>query len=207
MMNEDQFWDLIETSRRNAIRTELDGDAVFEHQCQALANLLGALPAEQIALFDDRFRECLNRAYRWDLWAAIYVLEGGCSDDSFSDFRSTLISLGRETFQSVLSDVESLLDVIARRQSPSLLNEGFQYIANGVYKSLAGDNIKGNFKSNQDPAGDEFDFDDDQEIKHRLPRIHAYMLSKQRASSPPANKRKNQPTGLWAKLKSIFKMD
>lgn len=34
--------------------------------------------------------------YRRDLWAAAYIIGGGCSDDSFIDFRAGLIAQGHE---------------------------------------------------------------------------------------------------------------
>ena len=32
--------------------------------------------------------------YRWDMWAAAYLIGGGCSDDGFIDFRAGLIAQG-----------------------------------------------------------------------------------------------------------------
>jgi hypothetical protein len=44
------------------------------------------------------FQECFDEVdtiiYRWDVWAAAYLIGGGCSDDSFTDFRAGVIALG-----------------------------------------------------------------------------------------------------------------
>ena len=48
----------------------------------------------QIADFAAIRRQLDERAYTWDLWGAAYVIEDGCSDDCFRDFRAYLISLG-----------------------------------------------------------------------------------------------------------------
>jgi hypothetical protein len=61
--------------------------------------------------FNAHFDDCEDRAYSYELWAAAYIIGHGCSDDSFSDFRSTLISMGRETFERALEDPESLADM------------------------------------------------------------------------------------------------
>jgi hypothetical protein len=50
-------------------------------------------------------------AYTRSLWGAAYVMHGGCSDDSFSDFRATLISHGRTIYDAALADTESLADL------------------------------------------------------------------------------------------------
>lgn len=47
---------------------------------------------------------------RSDLWAAAFVLMGGCSDDSFMDFRSWLILQGRDAIEAIVRDPDSLAD-------------------------------------------------------------------------------------------------
>src|SRR5689334_16046944 len=39
---------------------------------------------------------------------AAYITEGGCSDDNFTDFRYWLISMGRDVYESALTDPQSL---------------------------------------------------------------------------------------------------
>jgi hypothetical protein len=40
------------------------------------------------------------------------VIEDGCSEDCFRDFRSYLISLGREAYEAALRDPDSLAPVV-----------------------------------------------------------------------------------------------
>jgi len=128
MMNEDQFWDIIDTSRRQAckVKRQPTDDFIDAHE-KTLADELRKLPPEQIAAFDYRFGDYERLAYRWDLWAAAYWLHGGCSDDGFMDFRACLISLGKEWFFRVLDDPDFLADLVGRPDVPYLLAEGFQY--------------------------------------------------------------------------------
>ena len=53
----------------------------------------------------------LARANDWQLWAAAYLALGGMGEDSFLDFRSWLISHGRGTFERVLADPDSLVEL------------------------------------------------------------------------------------------------
>ena len=44
------------------------------------------LPAAEIEAFDRLLYEKIDAAYRWSLWGAAYVINGGCSDDGFEYF-------------------------------------------------------------------------------------------------------------------------
>jgi len=54
-------------------------------------------------------------SYRSSLWAAAYVINGGCSDDGFDYFRAWLMLQGRETFGQAVADPDSLADLAAVR--------------------------------------------------------------------------------------------
>src|ERR1700761_6658772 len=72
----EQFWDLIDRSR------ELAKGALQEQQ-RHLQALLEELPAREILAFDKIFLGYAKLSYRATLWAALYIKEGGCSDDAF----------------------------------------------------------------------------------------------------------------------------
>jgi hypothetical protein len=38
---------------------------------------------QEVVGYQQQFTAQLSRAYRWDLWGAAYLMEGGCSDDGF----------------------------------------------------------------------------------------------------------------------------
>jgi hypothetical protein len=52
----------------------------------------------------------MAESYRWDLWGAAYLINGGCSDDGFDYFRGWLLSQGRAIWQATLADPDSLAD-------------------------------------------------------------------------------------------------
>jgi len=100
-----QFWQLIERSKAAS-----EGDCA--RQADALRMLLLELPATDILAFDRLFEQYVDQAYRNDLWAAAYIIQGGCSDDGFEYFRRWLIGQGEAVYTAALRDPESLLSVV-----------------------------------------------------------------------------------------------
>ncbi len=52
----------------------------------------------------------MARAYSFALWGAAYITHGGCGDDTFQDFRTSLISRGRTAFERAVANPDSLAD-------------------------------------------------------------------------------------------------
>src|SRR5580765_4263085 len=152
MMDDAQFWRVIDASRDRAHKVERKPaqDFIDTHE-QTLAEELGALSPQDIAAFNDRFWSHHAAAYRWDLWGVAYWLHGGCGNDGFIDFRACLISLGRERFLQVLNDPDSLADIVGGPDGPYMQSEGFQYVASRVYKEKTGQSIplSGEFTGNK----------------------------------------------------------
>src|SRR5207244_5250545 len=92
---------------------------------------------DDIVEFDRLFREYWARAYTWDLWAAAYIIGGGCSDDGFMDFRGWLISKGEKVFENALKDPESLVHVV-NEDDEDCQYEGFQYVASQAWENKTG---------------------------------------------------------------------
>src|SRR5262245_46669811 len=100
-MEQEQFWKLIQTSRE-----ESNGDC--DSQVERLQELLTKLPPKEIIDFDRHLVRLRQEAYRWDLWGAAYLLNGGCSDDGFEYFRCWLITQGEAVYTEALRDPDSL---------------------------------------------------------------------------------------------------
>src|SRR5579871_3125724 len=130
MMDEARFWEIIAISRQKAREIERKPleDFIDAHE-KTLAETLRTLPPAEVAAFNDRFWEMHRRAYRWDLWAAADWMEGGCSDDGFIDFRSCLVSLGKDLYYRILADPDVLAEIVDLPDTPFMQAEGFQYIA------------------------------------------------------------------------------
>jgi hypothetical protein len=128
-MTIEQFWGIVEK-----VHGAAGGD--MDRKCELLERELRQLPLEEVRSFDAHFDECYDRAYSWELWAAAYIIGHGCSDDKFSDFRSTLISMGRQIFERALADPESFADMDYDAESADY--EGYQYVPAKVGRELNG---------------------------------------------------------------------
>lgn len=128
-MNIDGFWELI----GQACREEpSDSDA----RQRALARLLERLPTEALSLFAEHFDAAIDTAYTWPLWGAAYVIGGGCSDDAFADFRSSLVSRGRAAYEKAVSAPDSLAEMDLGQDE--WFHEGFAYVPTQALKKRLG---------------------------------------------------------------------
>jgi hypothetical protein len=175
MMEEASFWKIIASSRQRAreMKRRPRQDFIDLHE-QTLADALRRFPPAEMIAFRERFSYYHGLAYRWDLWAAAYWLHGGCSDDGFLDFRSCLISLGKELFFRVLEDPDALADIVGRPDTPYMQAEGFQYVASKVYEEKTGDEMpQGKAYRPAEPAGRRIDHDDEEVMRRHFPKIVA----------------------------------
>ena len=101
MMQEETFWEFIDEAREESGNDE-------ERFLEALERGLMELPPNAIEGFRERLDDVLARAYRWDLWAVAYIINGGASDDGFQYFRAWLISRGQRVFEQALKDPRGL---------------------------------------------------------------------------------------------------
>ena len=94
-MEEEKFWSIIQITKDNSKDD-------FELQQKELANQLRKLTPDEIILFGNRFRSYRGLANTWELWGAIYIIHGGCGDDSFNDFREWVIGQGKEFYNKTI---------------------------------------------------------------------------------------------------------
>ena len=104
-MDKSAFWKMIETAK-----TRSKGDPF--KQVELLRAALQKLAPEEIVDFDKVFSRLKAESYRNDLWAAAYIIQGGCSDDGFEYFRCWLIAQGQKVYEAALRDPETLADAI-----------------------------------------------------------------------------------------------
>lgn len=184
-METDEFWALIETARA---RTGTPFD-------EALTDVLAGLPLERILDYDERFSAVHATVYRWDVWAACYLITGWGSDDGFIDFRTGLVSLGREWFERVAAAPDSLADhplVVASGSvedlEEALLQESAGYAAKEAYDRVTGvdesyyeaEEVRAASRPPREAVepvmGERWDFEDDDGMRRRLPRLAALCL-------------------------------
>ncbi len=99
-MDENQFWQIIQTAKRAAS----DDD----QQLELIEAALQALEPDDMVKFQRIFDRLHRSSYRADLWGAAYIINGGSSDDGFDYFRGWLIAQGREVYSAALEQPDSL---------------------------------------------------------------------------------------------------
>jgi hypothetical protein len=159
------FWGLVSDTRRAAA-----GDT--GRQSSLLEARLRELPPRAIVAYQ-RIRHRLDRrAYTWDIWGAASVIEDGCSDDCFRDFRAYLISLGRDTFERALRDPDSLAPVVQDAEQGDW--ENADSVAGDAYENATGEDLPVD-DSDLDgtPRGRPWDDDAEGSLIRRYPRLAA----------------------------------
>ncbi|MGI5176357.1 DUF4240 domain-containing protein [Dactylosporangium sp. CA-152071] len=172
----EDVWRLVDETRAG-----LGGSPSADDVAAAMVRLLGARPPVVIAAFDRPFDELVAVSYRAGLWAAAYVINGGASDDGFEYFRGWLITQGRETFERALADPDSLAThpavVSAAAECDDLECEDVLAVVWQAYRDrTGGDELPARDFTIRYPDLDpdwEFDFDDEAEMRRRLPRLMA----------------------------------
>ena len=186
-MDREQFWSLIE-----AAKAASGGDC--RAQSAQLVAALRDLSVGEVLAWDHLRGELLAESYRWDLWGAVYLINGGCSDDGFSDFRGWLFGQGSAIWQAALADPDSLADhpkVRVRRpyqhQIERLQCEDILYVAYDAYQALTGHELTVEI-SGMGPRwpdlGEGWDFDDAAEMRTRYPRLWALCGWEASSASP-----------------------
>jgi hypothetical protein len=159
------FWKLVGDTRAAA------GDDT-SGQSELLEARLRRLPAQQIAAFERMYRALDRRAYTWDLWGAAYVIEDGCSDDCFRDFRAYLISLGRGPYETALRDPDAIAPTVEDAETGDW--ENADNVAPDAYQSVTGEDIPGDSSDlSGDPRGTPWDDDQAEALVQRYPRLAA----------------------------------
>jgi hypothetical protein len=176
-MHVEQFWRIVESSRRGFDPARTDGN--MEQQLRDVRSLLLELPPEEVVDFRNHLLERMDAAFHWDLWGAASIIAGGCSDDGFSDFRAWLISMGRRTFEDALLNAESLVDVAAAPGVEDVFFEEFPNVPAQVYEELTGRELPEYAgPSRAHPAGERWS--DENGLKRRFPKLWA----RYRATAP-----------------------
>jgi Protein of unknown function (DUF4240) len=177
----DDFWSVVESARAGQKPAD-----------EALVDRLVAGGSPEAVLdFQERFDAVDEIINRWDVWAAAYLIGGGCSDDSFADFRAGVIASGRDWFERVAASPDSLADhpavieAAAEGGYRALFYETFGFVGATAYERLTGDGdaFWEAMEARQEGAeetrhdmGEDFDFDDAAQMHARLPRLAALFL-------------------------------
>lgn len=162
IMESEKFWKIIEITK-----SESSGD--YEKQQSLLERELLKLTAKEVLEFDNKFRTLRGEIYTWDFWAAAYIINGGCSDDCFSDFRGWLIGQGKSIFESAVQNIETLSELKETNDGDW---EGLSYIPTDIYEKKTGNDMPNGIQENFEITGEEWE-EDENELKNRFPKLYA----------------------------------
>lgn len=187
-MDINEWWGLVERAREAAGDRADDRDPPDDPLPGALTEVLAAaLEPERIVAFAVTAVDVTRSAYRWPLWNAAYLIEGGCGDDGFMDFRDGLALLGRETFTRAVADPDTLaaLPVVIRMSRGERGWIGYESLNVPIaeaYRRLRGESasldaaVEAALRDRirpADPAGENWDAEDAAANHLRLPRLAA----------------------------------
>lgn len=162
LMDAEKFWAIISTTKTNSA-----GD--YQKQQAELEKELLKLTAIKVLEFDNKFRTLRGQVYHWDFWAAAYIINGGCSDDSFSDFRGWLIGQGKAIFEKAVENVESLSELTETNDGDW---EGLSYVPTDVYEKMSDNEMPNGIQENFEITGEEWAEEGD-DLKNKFPKLWA----------------------------------
>jgi uncharacterized protein DUF4240 len=174
-MRTDDFWGVIAraTADRPATPDEVAKRAVAE---------LATRDPEEIVAWGRHLDKVMVASGTEDLWAAANVIHGGCSEEGFDGFRGWLIAHGRDAVARSVKAPDSLANVAVIKaaaetgavfEAPEVLT-----IAAEAYRQATGAELPAEERPKTRPdVADLWDFDDEEEMQRRLPKLSALFLA------------------------------
>lgn len=170
-MDLDEFWALIDAAKSDSDGELGEDGAVL---AKALGVRLAARPQPKRTAFGQTYADLVRQAATWDLYGAAYLIGGGCDDGGFEDFRFGLVAAGREAYEKAVKDADSLAG------HPVVAEAAEWDDDSAIFAELVGDEVADiTGVPQREPVslqGKEFDVDDDEAMRFRLPRLCALYL-------------------------------
>ena len=168
-MDLDQFWKIVDAAAASSRGN-------FSVRSRLVVESLSMLEGPEIIEFANIMARLLDEAYRWDLWAAAYIVNGGCGDDSFQDFRRWLISKGRQAYEGVLMNPETLPEW--SEGEDDIFFEEFPDVSYDAYRVSTGRDMLNDLAAatsplgwqKREPSGEPWR---DEDLPRRFPRLFA----------------------------------
>jgi flagellar biosynthesis regulator FlaF len=158
------FWRLVDETRKAA-------GSNTERQSQLLEERLTQLKPRAIVAFARTRHRIDRQLYTWKLWGAATVIEDGCSDDCFRDFRAYIISLGHNAYERALHNPDSLAPVVRDAENGDW--ENADNVAPDAYSSRTGNDFPlDDSDLSGRPAGARIDLDS-ANLARRYPQLAA----------------------------------
>ncbi|MGI2260409.1 DUF4240 domain-containing protein [Shewanella sp. GXUN23E] len=163
-MTEQEFWQLVTRASLNQSDTEITA------QLQAR---LAPLSDEQLAAFDKHFAIQMRRSYQWSVWGAAYVVTGLDTEYAFAEFRSYLISLGKDWFEQIVLNPDALAlvpEFPLMDEYPYPFLQEYDLVAGQLYENRTDHELPFVSSGQSSPAGKKFD-DRPKSLKKTYPQL------------------------------------
>jgi hypothetical protein len=182
IMDRDEFWLIVDRARQGAGDTRTGEGAAKVAEC--VGDRLAELGPAAAVAFDLRYDVLGAESYDWNLWGAAYLMKGGCSDDAFDYFRGWLVAQGRGIWEQALRDPDTLAglgidpdddfleceDMLGIGRRAFGRNDDFYAAVDAARAGLPADTFDGPL------LGDDFDHEDEDEVRTRYPRLAGIYL-------------------------------
>ncbi|MEL6403159.1 MAG: DUF4240 domain-containing protein [Chloroflexota bacterium] len=160
-MNKNVFWQMIEEARR-----ESEGNLVSE--MQILIQSLVQKSEAEIKEFYFVYHSLLNEAYQASLWNACVLINCGCDEEIFGDFRAWLIAQGQDVFYKAIDNPETLEPLVSRDNRGEVSFEEFAYIALTAFEKKTGRDLEVDLPRSMTLVGDQIE---QEKIPKKFPKL------------------------------------
>ncbi|GAA2690876.1 DUF4240 domain-containing protein [Actinoplanes palleronii] len=173
-MRTDDFWAVIDraTAARPASPAEVAERAVAD---------LATRDPEEIVAWGRHLDKVMVASGTEDLWAAAYLINSGADEAGFDAFRGWLIAHGRKAVAAAVPAPDVLANVVAIKEGADtgavFEAEEVLGIAARAYEEATGTPLPAEDRPRHRPeVADLWDFDNEDEMRRRLPRLSALFL-------------------------------
>jgi hypothetical protein len=173
-MRTDDFWAVIDraTADRPASPAVVAERAVAE---------LAARDPEEIVAWGRHLDKVMVASGTEDLWAAAYLINSGADEAGFDAFRGWLIAHGRKAVAAAVQQPDVLANVVVIKEAADtgavFEAEEVLGIAARAYAEATGQPLPVEERPPSRPdVADLWDFDNEDEMRRRLPRLSALFL-------------------------------
>ncbi|MEP3889937.1 MAG: DUF4240 domain-containing protein [Hellea sp.] len=185
-MSDKNFWSIIDKTKAD------DQDT----QSQQLKVHLSQLSKDDLIAFEAVYRAKLSKAFHWDLWAAAYIINGGCSDDGFDYFCDWLISRGQKVYVDALENPETLVGEATPWETEF---EEYRYIMMEVMEDVHhGEFPLPSVTRPPEPLGDSWD---EESVEEKFPLLASWVNSSvETVVQPLPTETQKKPRTFWQRL-------
>ncbi|BCY06219.1 DUF4240 domain-containing protein [Actinoplanes sp. L3-i22] len=173
-MRTDDFWAVIDraTATKPASPAEVAERAVAD---------LATRDPEEIVAWARHLDKVMAASGTEDLWAAAYLINSGADESGFDAFRGWLIAHGRKAVAAAVQSPDVLANVVVIKAAADtgavFEAEEVLGIAALAYEQATGQPLPpGDAAPNRPAVNDLWDFDNEDEMRRRLPKLSALFL-------------------------------